>query len=63
MLFGTESVIAQREEANGGRLICVECFGQDGSVRNMLLSEELAEPKKEHLRLTGMRSVARSPSL
>lgn len=42
MLFGTEGVVAEREETNGGRLICVECFGEDGPVCVVLLLGELA---------------------
>lgn len=63
MLFGTKGVIAKREEADGGRLIRVECFGQDGSICVMLLSDELVEPENGQLGLTGMRSAARSLSL
>ena len=39
MLFSTKGVIAKREEADGGRLICIKSFGQDRSVCVMLLSE------------------------
>lgn len=27
VLFGAEGVVAKREETDGGRLVCVECFG------------------------------------
>lgn len=49
VLFRAEGVVAEREEADGRRLVCVECFGEDGPVRFTSLSETLAEGKKGRL--------------
>lgn len=46
MFFGAEGVVAEREEADGGRLIRVECLGKDGPARVVLLSDKLAEAIK-----------------
>lgn len=43
VFFGAEGVVAEREEADGARLICVERFGKDGPVRVIGSSEKLAE--------------------
>ena len=46
VLFGTESVVAQRIEADGGRLVCVERLGGDGPGCVVLLLEDMAEAIK-----------------
>lgn len=45
MFFGAEGVVAEREEANGGRLICVECFWEDGPLCVVLLLGQFAAAK------------------
>ena len=39
MFLGAEGVVAKREEANGGRLVCVECLWDYGPVCVVLLLE------------------------
>ena len=60
VLFGTEGVVAEREEADGGRLVCIEWFRNDGPFCIVLLSEDFAEAKEDRFRLTGMMSAAHS---
>ena len=49
VLFGTERIIAEREEANSLRLICVECFGKDRPVCIMSLSDGFAKARTGQL--------------
>ena len=49
VLFGTERVIAERKEANGIRLVCVECFGEDRPVCIMSLLDGFAKARTGQL--------------
>ncbi len=47
MLFSTKGVVAERIEANGRRLIRVECLGEDRPIRIVLLLDESAKARTE----------------
>ena len=59
VFFGAKGVIAEWEQADGFRLVGVECFWEDGTARVRSHLEELTEI----VGLTDMRSVRRSLSL
>lgn len=60
VLFGAEGVIAEREEADGERLVCVEWFGDDGPVHSTSLLETLVEGMKGQLWLTDTKFATKS---
>ena len=46
MLFSTESVVTERVEADGRRLVCVEWLGNGRPIQNVLRLENFCRAKK-----------------
>lgn len=60
VLFSSESVVAQRIEADGGRLVCVEWLRNSGPMCEVLQLERFAEAQDLQVQLTDMRTAAQS---